>query len=67
LYIISYATIRFLLDFLRLDSHGIQGIPALTTAQIVSLIAASISTALLVRWYRLDVKAREVAHERQGR
>ncbi|MCS6872894.1 MAG: prolipoprotein diacylglyceryl transferase, partial [Anaerolineae bacterium] len=25
LYIISYATIRFLLDFLRLDSHGIQG------------------------------------------
>lgn len=38
LYLVSYAVIRFLLDFLRLDSHGIEGIPALTTAQIVSLL-----------------------------
>jgi len=34
LYLMSYATIRFLLDFLRLDSNGFGPI---TTAQIVSL------------------------------
>ncbi len=50
LYIASYAIIRFLLDFLRLDSHtlqGIQGLPTLTTAQIVSLVAAGVAFSLL--------------------
>lgn len=64
LYIISYAVIRFLLDFLRLDSHGIQGIPALTTAQIVSLVAIGAASALLVLRYRRAVALQEVAHER---
>jgi phosphatidylglycerol:prolipoprotein diacylglycerol transferase len=64
LYIISYATIRFLLDFLRLDSHGIQGIPALTTAQIVSLVAAGVAVALLVFWHRRTLSIQETIHER---
>ncbi|GAB4547945.1 MAG: prolipoprotein diacylglyceryl transferase [Anaerolineae bacterium] len=48
LYLLSYAIIRFLLDFLRLDSHGIEGIPALTTAQIVSLLFGVGAFALFV-------------------
>ena len=36
IYLMSYATIRFVLDFVRLDSNGL-GI--ITTAQIVSLVA----------------------------
>jgi phosphatidylglycerol:prolipoprotein diacylglycerol transferase len=64
LYIISYAVIRFLLDFLRLDSHGIQGIPALTTAQIVSLVAIGVATGLLILKNRRTAALREVAHER---
>lgn len=64
LYIIAYATIRFLLDFLRLDSHGIQGIPALTTAQIVSLIAASVALVLLILRLRHAVASEKIVHER---
>lgn len=63
LYILSYATIRFLLDFLRLDSHGIQGIPALTTAQIVSLVAAGVAVTLLVVWRKQSIELREAAHK----
>jgi phosphatidylglycerol:prolipoprotein diacylglycerol transferase len=64
LYIISYAIIRFLLDFLRLDSHGIQGIPALTTAQIVSLVAMSVAAGLLIFKNRRAAALREVTNER---
>ncbi len=64
LYIVSYAVIRFLLDFLRLDSHGIQGIPALTTAQIVSLVAMSVAAGLLIFKNRRAAALREVTNER---
>jgi phosphatidylglycerol:prolipoprotein diacylglycerol transferase len=64
LYIISYAVIRFLLDFLRLDSHGIQGIPALTTAQIISLVAMSVAAGLLIFKNRRAAALREVTNER---
>lgn len=64
LYILSYATIRFLLDFLRLDSHGIQGIPALTTAQLVSLGAAGAALILLIAERARPLSAREAIHER---
>ncbi len=63
LYIISYAAIRFLLDFLRLDSHGIQGIPALTTAQIVSLAAAGVALVLIVIGRRQAAAVEGAAHE----
>jgi phosphatidylglycerol:prolipoprotein diacylglycerol transferase len=55
LYLMSYATIRFLLDFIRLDSHGIDGLPGLTTAQIVAVaifvgaLAALVGRRLVVR------------------
>jgi phosphatidylglycerol:prolipoprotein diacylglycerol transferase len=64
LYIVSYAVIRFLLDFLRLDSHSIQGIPALTTAQIVSLVAMSVAAGLLIFKNRRAAALKEVTNER---
>jgi phosphatidylglycerol:prolipoprotein diacylglycerol transferase len=44
-YLMLYATIRFLLDFVRLDSNGIG---PLTTAQWVSLASGVIALAVLV-------------------
>jgi phosphatidylglycerol:prolipoprotein diacylglycerol transferase len=47
LYLMSYATIRFMLDFVRLDSNGFGPI---TTAQFVSLVTfIGASTAMFVR------------------
>jgi phosphatidylglycerol:prolipoprotein diacylglycerol transferase len=48
LYVMQYAVIRFLLDFLRLDSHGIAGIPAFTTAQIIAMIGFMGGLAFLI-------------------
>jgi phosphatidylglycerol---prolipoprotein diacylglyceryl transferase len=45
LYLMLYATIRFLLDFIRLDSNGFG---ALTTAQLVSLATFTGALAVLV-------------------
>ncbi len=46
-FLMSYATIRFFLDFVRLDSNGLG---AITTAQVVSLIVfASAGIILFVR------------------
>lgn len=55
LYLMQYAVIRFLLDFLRLDSH-LSG--ALTTAQLVSLATFVIGAGVLVwRHWRSPVTA----------
>jgi phosphatidylglycerol---prolipoprotein diacylglyceryl transferase len=54
LYIMSYATIRFLLDFLRLDSHRLASVSAsLTTAQIISLVAFIVAGAIILVRRRL--------------
>jgi phosphatidylglycerol:prolipoprotein diacylglycerol transferase len=47
LYLMQYAVIRFLLDFVRLDSHGLG---PLTTAQVVSLLTCFAAGAWL--WWR---------------
>lgn len=52
LYVMSYALIRFLLDFVRLDSHTLGG--SLTTAQIVSLSALGIAGIILFLLQRGD-------------
>ncbi|MEP7285433.1 MAG: prolipoprotein diacylglyceryl transferase [Chloroflexota bacterium] len=46
IYLMSYATIRFILDFVRLDSNGFGPI---TTAQLVSL-ATFIASGLTLAW-----------------
>jgi hypothetical protein len=47
-----------------LDSHGIQGIPALTTAQIVSLVAIAIAAGLFILRIRRAAALKEVTNER---
>ncbi|HLY25078.1 MAG TPA: prolipoprotein diacylglyceryl transferase family protein, partial [Aggregatilineales bacterium] len=55
LYLMSYATIRFLLDFVRLDSNGLGFI---TTAQIVSLVSFLVAGGIfIVRHRRLAAKS----------
>lgn len=55
LYLMSYATIRFLLDFVRLDSNGFGFI---TTAQLVSLATFIIAGGILIVRHRLPVPER---------
>jgi len=48
IYLMSYAMIRFLLDFLRLDSNTIGAITSVTTAQWVSLGTFIVAGAVLL-------------------
>jgi phosphatidylglycerol:prolipoprotein diacylglycerol transferase len=51
LYLMEYATIRFLLDFVRLDSN-MSGLVTLTTAQVVSLMTFVVAIAVLIWRHR---------------
>lgn len=53
MYLMQYAVIRFLLDFLRLDSNGFG---AITTAQLVSLAVFIVSGAVLIVRHRQPVR-----------
>jgi len=58
IYLMSYATIRFLLDFVRLDSNGFGFI---TTAQLVSLATFFIAGGIFIVRHRLPARERSDA------
>lgn len=62
-YLMSYATIRFLLDFLRLDSNGFGFI---TTAQLVSLVTFLVALGIFIVRHRFPAPARTDAPASTG-
>ncbi|MBX3085742.1 MAG: prolipoprotein diacylglyceryl transferase [Anaerolineae bacterium] len=59
IYLMEYPLIRFLLDFIRLDSNGFG---ALTTAQVVSLITFLVAGGVLI-WRHRQPAQRQTAAE----